>query len=29
MIHERALAILNARIYEGSAPTRVAAFPDR
>ena len=25
--HDRALAVLNARIYDGSAPVRVAAFP--
>jgi membrane-bound metal-dependent hydrolase YbcI (DUF457 family) len=27
MLHERALAILNSRIYQGAAPIRVAAFP--
>lgn len=27
LLHERALATLNSRIYQGAAPTRVAAFP--
>jgi inner membrane protein len=27
MLHERALATLNSRIYQGAAPIRVAAFP--
>lgn len=27
LLHERALAVLNARIYEGAAPQRLAAFP--
>lgn len=27
LLHERALAILNARLYSGSAPVRVAAMP--
>lgn len=27
MAHDRTLAVLNARIYDGSAPVRVAAFP--
>lgn len=27
VLHERAIASMNARIYEGSAPLRVAAFP--
>jgi inner membrane protein len=26
--HDRALALLNARVYNGEAPTRVAAFPN-
>jgi len=28
VLHERALAILDARVYQGSPPLRVAAFPD-
>jgi inner membrane protein len=28
VIHQRAIAILDSRIYEGAAPRRVAAFPD-
>jgi inner membrane protein len=28
VLHARALAILDARVYQGSAATRVAAFPD-
>ena len=28
VLHARALAMLDARVYQGSAPTRVAAFPD-
>ena len=28
MLHERAMAVLDARIYEGLAPTRVAAEPE-
>jgi len=28
LLHERALAVLDARIYNGMAPARVAAFPD-
>jgi inner membrane protein len=28
VLHARAVAILNARLYGGQAPTRVAAFPD-
>jgi hypothetical protein len=27
VLHERALAVLNARLYSGAAPARVAAFP--
>jgi inner membrane protein len=27
VLHERALAVLNARLYSGAAPVRVAAFP--
>jgi inner membrane protein len=27
-LHQRALAVLDSRIYEGAAPMRVAAFPD-
>ena len=29
LLHERALAILNARLYSGRAPARVAAFPSQ
>src|SRR5207248_2523489 len=28
VLHARAVAILDARVYQGSAPTRVAAFPE-
>jgi inner membrane protein len=28
LLHDRALAVLDARIYDGMAPARVAAFPD-
>src|SRR5262249_47997535 len=28
VLHERAIAMLDSRIYEGSAPRHVAAFPD-
>ena len=28
VLHARALAMLDSRVYQGSAPTRVAAFPD-
>jgi inner membrane protein len=28
VLHARAVATLNARVYQGSAPSRVAAFPD-
>ena len=29
VLHERALAVLNARLYSGAAPVRVAAFPSQ
>jgi inner membrane protein len=28
LLHERAIAVLDSRVYDGSAPTRVAAMPD-